>query len=175
MSFSAAIKEYGYESEYRGVYPLKVNLQEQVVAEITSHGRQYHHGLEAGSKAELIAAVSFMSDSNSPIICNGYKDEEFVDLALHAHKAGIHCILVLETPGELPLIMERASILNIKPCLGVRIKLASKAGGRWSESGGDDSVFGLNSAQIIDVVDSLRDTGHLDCLELLTSWISRYN
>lgn len=167
MSFSAAMKEYEYKSVYRGVYPIKVNQQEQVIAEVTSHGKQYHHGLEAGSKAELIAAISFMSDSESLVICNGYKDEEFVDLALHALKAGIHCVLVIETPGELPLIMERASALKVKPCLGVRIKLASKAGGRWSESGGDDSVFGLNTAQIIDVVDTLREKDDLECLQLL--------
>ena len=166
-NFSAAIKEYGYQSVYRGVYPIKVNQQEQVVAEITSHGKQYHHGLEAGSKAELIAAISFIEDPDALVICNGYKDEEFIDLALHALKAGIQCILVIEIPGELPLIMERAKALGVRPCLGVRVKLASRAEGQWAESGGDNSVFGLNTAQIMDVVDSLRKQNSLDCLQLL--------
>jgi len=88
-TFSSAIKEYEYKSVYRGVYPIKVNQQEQVIAEIASHGEKYHHGLEAGSKAELIAAISFMSDSDSLVICNGYKDEEFVDLALHTQKGRV--------------------------------------------------------------------------------------
>ncbi len=166
-SFAKAIKESGYQSVYRGVYPIKVNQQEQVLAEITKFGEKYHHGLEAGSKAELIAAISFITDPEAYIICNGYKDEEFVDLSLYALKMGIQCLLVVESPEELPLILRRAEALGIRPRIGVRIKLASNAGGRWTESGGELSVFGLNTAQVIDAVDTLRDKEMLDCLQLL--------
>ena len=166
-SFAKAIKEAGYNSVYRGVYPIKVNQQEQVLAEVTRFGEKYHHGLEAGSKAELIAAISFVRDPDAFIICNGYKDEEFVDLSLYALKMGLQCILVVEAPEELPLILRRAEALKIRPRLGVRIKLASNAGGRWTDSGGELSVFGLNTAQVIDVVDTLRDKEMLDCLQLL--------
>jgi len=166
-TFASAIKEFGYKNEYRGVYPIKVNQQEQVVENIVKYGAPYHHGLEAGSKAELIAAMSFLTDPGAFLICNGYKDEEFIDLGLYALKMGIQCVFVLESPGELGLILERAKALQVKPVLGVRIKLSSQAGGHWAESGGDRSVFGLNAAQVIDVVDQLRVAGMLDCLKLL--------
>ncbi|MGD9874829.1 MAG: biosynthetic arginine decarboxylase [Kiritimatiellia bacterium] len=166
-TFASAIKEFGYKNEYRGVYPIKVNQQEQVVENIVKYGAPYHHGLEAGSKAELIAAMSFLTDPEAFLICNGYKDEEFIDLGLYALKMGIQCVFVLESPGELGLILERAKALQVKPVLGVRIKLSSQAGGHWAESGGDRSVFGLNAAQVIDVVDQLRAAGMLDCLKLL--------
>lgn len=166
-SFAAAIREFGYKNEYRGVYPIKVNQQEQVVENIVKYGAPYHHGLEAGSKAELIAAMSFLTDPEAYLICNGYKDEEFIDLGLYALKMGIQCVFVLESPGELGVILERAKAMQVKPVLGVRIKLSSQAGGHWAESGGDRSVFGLNAAQVMDVVDQLREAGMLDCLKLL--------
>jgi len=166
-TFAKAIKELGYKGVYRGVYPIKVNQQEQVIGEITRCGERYHHGLEAGSKAELLAAISFVRDPEAFVICNGYKDEEFVDLALYALKMGINAVLVLESPGELPLILKRAAALDVRPRLGVRIKLSAKVGGHWMDSGGDRSVFGLNTLQVINVVDQLRKSGHLDCLQLL--------
>lgn len=166
-AFGRAIKEAEYENVYRGVYPIKVNQQEQVVEEIARYGSIYHHGLEAGSKAELIAAISFMKDPEAYVICNGYKDEEFVDLGLLALKMGVRCVFVIESMQELPLIVARAEELNVRPILGVRMKLASRASGRWTESGGDNSVFGLNTAQVIDVVDMLREKEMLDCLQLL--------
>lgn len=166
-AFAKAIKEAEYQNVYRGVYPIKVNQQEQVVEEIARYGSLYHHGLEAGSKAELIAAISFMKDPEAYIICNGYKDEEFVDLGLLALKMGIRCVFVIESMLELPVILARAEALKVRPILGVRMKLASRAGGRWTESGGDQSVFGLNTAQVIEVVDTLREKEMLDCLQLL--------
>ncbi len=166
-SFADAIRAYGYTGCFRGVYPIKVNQQQQVVEEICNFGATYHHGLEAGSKAELIAAMSFLDDSEAYLICNGYKDAEFVDLALFAIKMGIRCVIVIETPSELDLIIERSKALGIRPLLGVRMKLASQAGGRWTESGGERSVFGLNTAQVMDVVDSLRQEEMLDCFQLL--------
>jgi arginine decarboxylase len=166
-SFGAAIAEYGYNGRYRGVYPIKVNQQQQVVEEICDFGSTYHHGLEAGSKAELIAAMSFLKDPEAYLICNGYKDEEFVDLGLYALKMGIRCVFVIEMPSELDLIMERSQVLGIRPVLGVRMKLSTQASGHWTESGGERSVFGLNTAQVMDVVDRLRETDMLDCLHLL--------
>ncbi|HEY8240717.1 MAG TPA: biosynthetic arginine decarboxylase, partial [Kiritimatiellia bacterium] len=166
-SFLNAIQEAGYKGTYRGVYPIKVNQQQQVVEDIVAFGRPFHYGLECGSKAEMIAALAYNSDPESFVICNGYKDEEFIDLALYALKMGMQTILVIEMPSEVPLILARAKKMGIRPRLGVRAKLATKAGGHWDESGGDRSQFGLNASQIIDVVDQLRREGYLECLELL--------
>lgn len=166
-AFQRAITEYGYENVYRGVYPIKVNQQEQVVEKICGFGSRYHHGLEAGSKAELIAAISFLRDPESYLICNGYKDEEFVELALRANQMGVRGVLVIETPDELDLILEQSKRLGVRPVLGVRMKLSSQAGGRWTESGGDNSIFGLTVAQVVEVVDRLREQDMLDTLVLL--------
>ena len=166
-SFASAIKKFDYKGEFRGVYPIKVNQQQHVIDEITTFGSRYHHGLEAGSKAELIVAISMLQDENSFIVCNGYKDEEFMDLGLYASKIGIPCFFVLEMPGELDLLLERSKALSIAPRIGVRLKLSSKAGGHWSDSGGDRSIFGLSTSQIIRVVDKLRENNMLDCLQLL--------
>lgn len=166
-SFEKAIKEAGYRAQYRAVYPIKVNQQQQVVEEVVACGRPYHHGLEAGSKAELIAALAFMDDPEACVVCNGYKDEEFVDLALQSLKMGIQTIIVLEMASELDLVLERAKKMNIRPRLGIRAKLSTRGGGHWTESGGDRSTFGLNSSQMIDVVDTLRRKGLLDCLQMV--------
>ncbi len=166
-SFGTAIRDYGYRGNYRGVYPIKVNQQQQVVEEICNFGANYHHGLECGSKAELIAAMSFLKDPEAYLVCNGYKDEEFVDLGLYALKMGIRCVFVIEMPSELDLIIERAKVLGMRPLLGVRMKLSTQASGHWTESGGERSVFGLNTAQVMDVLDRLRDEQMLDCIKLL--------
>jgi len=123
-SFRTAIADAGYRSEYRGVYPVKVNQQQQVVAEIARIGKAYNYGLEVGSKAELIAAMAYMNDSDAFLVCNGYKDEEFIDLALYAQKMGYKIFLVIERYGELPLIIKRAKAMNIRPNIGVRLKLS---------------------------------------------------
>jgi arginine decarboxylase len=166
-SFLKAMKDLEYTGTYRGVYPVKVNQQQQVLEETTKFGKRYHHGLEVGSKAELIAALSQMDDRESLLICNGYKDEEFINLGLNAVKLGFKCFFVIEMPGELSTILECARDLNVKPNIGVRIKLASRAGGHWTESGGDRSIFGLNMSQVIGIVDALREQNMLDCLKLL--------
>jgi len=166
-SFHTAIKETGYTGSYRGVYPIKVNQQRQVIEEITSFGERYHYGLEAGSKPELIAALAHMHDPHAYLICNGYKDEEFIDLALNAQKMGLKLMLVLEMPSELNLILERSRKLNILPNLGVRVRLSTRGAGHWQESAGDKSVFGLNAAQVIGVVDRLKAEGLLECLKML--------
>jgi arginine decarboxylase len=166
-SFGTAIRDYSYGGNYRGVYPIKVNQQQQVVEEICNFGVNYHHGLECGSKAELIAAMSFLKDPEAYLVCNGYKDEEFVDLGLYALKMGIRCVFVIEMPSELDLIIERSKALGVRPLLGVRMKLSTQASGHWTESGGERSVFGLNTAQVMDVLDRLRDEQMLDCMHLL--------
>ena len=166
-SFRNAIRETKYRGEYRGVYPIKVNQQRQVIEEISEFGKKYHYGLEAGSKPELIAALAHMHDPEAYLICNGYKDEEFIDLALQAQKMGLRIMLVLEMPSELDLILERSRKLGILPNLGVRVRLSTKGSGHWQDSAGDKSVFGLNASQVIAVVDHLKDTGYIDCLKML--------
>ncbi len=165
--FHSAIKEAKYQGVYRGVYPIKVNQQQEVIEEITRYGRKYHYGLEAGSKPELIAALSYMHDPEAYIVCNGYKDEEFIDLALFAQKMGLQVVLVLEMPTELALILERSKKMGVRPTLGVRFRLSAESAGYWSGSGGDASVFGLNISQLMQVVDTLREEGMLDCLRML--------
>ena len=166
-SFRKAIKELGYMGEYRGVFPIKVNQQQQVVDKIAQFGARYHHGLEVGSKAELIAAVSLMHDTEACIVCNGYKDAEFIDLGLWAKRLGFNVFFVLEMPGELEILIERSKALNIRPNIGVRTKLAVKAGGHWTDSGGERSTFGLAPSQVIDVIDYLKGHDMLDCFKLL--------
>lgn len=166
-SFHKAIKSLGYHGEYRGVFPIKVNQQQQVVEKIAQFGSKYHHGLEVGSKAELIAAVSLMHDSQACIICNGYKDEEFIDLGLQASRLGLNVFFVLEMPGELDMLLDRSSALGVRPQIGVRAKLAVKASGHWTDSGGERSTFGLSPAQIVDVVDTLKAREMIDCFKLL--------
>ncbi len=166
-SFAKAIKEVDYKGNYRGVYPIKVNQQREIVEEIVSYGARYHYGLEAGSKPELIAAMAQMKDGEAFLMCNGYKDDEFIDLALMGQRMGLNIHLILEMPNELHAILERARVLGIEPNLGVRVRLASKGSGHWSESAGDKSVFGLNSAQVIDVIDKLKAANMLHCLKVL--------
>ncbi len=166
-SFRKAIKTLNYTGEYRGVFPIKVNQQQQVVEKIAQFGAHYHHGLEVGSKAELIAAVSLMRDTEACIVCNGYKDAEFIDLGLQALRRGFNVFFELEMPGELDVLLERAKVLGVRPNIGVRAKLAVKAGGHWTDSGGERSTFGLSPAQIVDVVDTLKAHDMLDCFRLL--------
>ncbi|MDF3129810.1 biosynthetic arginine decarboxylase [Kiritimatiellaeota bacterium B1221] len=166
-SFRKAIQSAGYQGEFKGVFPIKVNQQQQVIEQICEYGKQFHHGLEAGSKPELIAALSYMHDPEAWIVCNGYKDQEFIDLALYAVQMGLQVMLVVETVGEVPLILERAEVIGVKPRLGVRMKLSTPGSGKWVNSGGDNSVFGLNAEQVIQVVDFLKEKDMLSCLELL--------
>ena len=166
-TFRKVIRENGYQGEYKGVFPIKVNQQEQVIEAVSQFGKQYNHGLEAGSKPELIAAISMLENQNACLICNGYKDEEFIDLGLLATKMGHQVFFVVEVPGEIELIIERSRLLKISPNLGLRIKLSTQAEGKWTQSGGDGSVFGLTMSHAVDVIDSLKDAGMLDCLKLL--------
>jgi len=165
-SFRSAIQSAGYRGDYRGVFPVKVNQQCQVIEEISRFGARYGHGLEAGSKAELVLALAALQDGGL-LICNGYKDREFIDLGLWARKLGIPCFFVIESPAELPLILERSAALGIEPLIGVRTKVSAKVGGLWTETSGDRSSFGLSTIQLVGVVDTLREHGLLHCLQLL--------
>ena len=167
MAFNSAIDDSGYQGSYRGVYPIKVNQQQQVIEEITHFGEQYHYGLEAGSKPELLAALAYMHDPEAYIICNGYKDQEFIDLALQSTKMGLQIVLVIEMPSELNLILERSEALGIRPMLGIRAKLSTCNNSHWSHSSGENSVFGLTTNQILNTVDTLREHDMLDTLRLL--------
>jgi len=166
-SFKNAIDQFNYQNHYRGVFPIKVNQQCHVIEEIADFGSRYHHGLEAGSKAELIIALSKIKDNDSLVICNGYKDSEFIELGLYAHEMGIPCFFVLETPTELPLILEKSRQLGIDPLLGVRIRTAVEVDGHWSSDSGDQSIFGLSTSSLINVVEQLKQADMLHCLQLL--------
>lgn len=166
-SFARAIADLGYKSGFRGVYPIKVNQQQQVLEEVAKVGGPFNHGFEVGSKAELIAALSFLNNPEACLICNGYKDQDYIDLALYACKMGFLCFLVLEMPSELPLVLERAEKLNIRPRIGVRTKVSTQAGGHWAESAGDLSIFGLSASEVVDVIDAMRARSMLDCVQLL--------
>ncbi|MEZ5523364.1 MAG: biosynthetic arginine decarboxylase [Pseudomonadales bacterium] len=166
-AFAAAIEQAGYQSCYRGVFPIKVNQQCHVIEEIARFGSRYHHGLEAGSKAELLVALANIRDDDSCIVCNGYKDQEFIDLGLMACQLGVNCFFVIETPNELPLILERSEALGVSPMIGLRLKLTTQVDGHWSKDSGDRSLFGLTTAQLIDIVDQLKLANKLDCLQLL--------
>jgi len=166
-SFHKAMNELGYKGSYKGVFPIKVNQQKQVIKEVTNFGTSMPHGLEAGSKAELIAAIAYMKSKEACLICNGYKDEEFIDLALYARKMGYQCFIVVEMPREMELVIKRSKELGIEPLIGIRIKLSSKAGGHWTDSGGDRSIFGLNISQVIEAIDLLKSENMINSLQLL--------
>ena len=166
-AFREAIEQYGYRNQYMGVFPIKVNQQCHVVEEIAVFGQNYRHGLEAGSKAELIIALASKRHPESLIICNGYKDSEFIDLGLFAREMGYPCIFVLETQKELELVLERSDALNIEPILGIRIRSNIAVEGYWSKDSGEQSIFGLSTVALMDVVKTLRSADKLHCLQLL--------
>ena len=165
--FVKAEKEYNYQAEHFIIYPIKVNQMRPVVEEIISHGKRYNLGLEAGSKPELHAVLATNMDSDSLIICNGHKDQNFIELALLAQKMGKRVFLVIEKLNELTTIAETAEKLGVRPNLGVRIKLASSGTGKWQESGGDASKFGLNSTELLTALEQLDELGMRDCLKLI--------
>ncbi|MEE2643140.1 MAG: biosynthetic arginine decarboxylase [Planctomycetota bacterium] len=167
VAFQKAIEEVGYRGNYRGVFPLKVNQQRHVVEQLVSCGRDFGHGLEVGSKAELLIAMSMLQSRDSLVICNGYKDREFVDLGLQLSQLGYNCFFVIENLSELNLILERSEFWDVRPLIGVRIKLFTRVEGHWQQNSGDRSLFGLTTVQLIELVDRLRQAQRLDCLQLL--------
>lgn len=165
--FEQAAEEYGYEAQNFIIYPIKVNQMRPVVEEIVSHGKKFNIGLEAGSKPELHAVLAINIDENSLIICNGYKDENYIELALLAQKMGRRIFLVVEKLNELKLIASISKRLKIRPNIGIRIKLASSGSGKWEESGGDVSKFGLSSSELLEALDILEKNKLQDCLHLI--------
>ena len=165
--FKQAANEYGYTAQNFIIYPIKVNQMSPVVEEIVSHGKKFNIGLEAGSKPELHAVLAINIDANSLIICNGYKDENYIELALLAQKMGRRIFLVVEKLNELHLIANIAKRLKIRPNIGIRIKLASSGSGKWEDSGGDVSKFGLNSSELLEALDILEKNKMKDCLKLI--------
>jgi len=165
--FQIASEEYGYKAQNFIIYPIKVNQMRPVVEEIISHGKKFNLGLEAGSKPELHAVIAINTDSDSLIICNGYKDESYIELALLAQKMGKRIFLVVEKLNELKLIAKVAKRLNVLPNIGIRIKLASSGSGKWEDSGGDASKFGLTSSELLEALDFLEKKDLKDCLKLI--------
>jgi arginine decarboxylase len=166
-AFQKAINDYGYTGSYRGVYPIKVNQQRHVVEEIVEYGASERVGLEAGSKPELLIALAILDTPEALIICNGYKDRAYIEMALLAQRLGRTPIIVVDRFREVDLIIKTARELGIRPHIGVRARLSTKGAGKWIESTGDRSKFGLTAVEIVEAVDRLCAEDMLDCLELI--------
>src|SRR5919205_1500002 len=165
--FRTAIQEFEYKGDYTTVYPIKVNQQRHVVEEIVEFGKTQGVGLECGSKPELQAGLGLAENTDHIIVCNGYKDEEFMRLALMGQKLGHQVFIVLEQLSEVDVLLQVADELGVKPTAGVRIKLYSEGSGRWAKSGGEKSKFGLSTAQLVRLVDKLKAANRLDILKLI--------
>lgn len=165
--FEKASKEYSYSGTYYGVYPIKVNQQRHVVEEIVRYGKKTNIGLEAGSKPELQAVLAVMENPEALIICNGYKDEEFIELALLAQKMGKKIFLVVEKLNELKLIRQVSERIDLRPNIGIRIKLTNAGSGKWEESGGDRSKFGLNASELLEAVEYAREHNLIDDVRMI--------
>ena len=165
--YDKARQEYGYQGKSYIIYPIKVNQMQPVVEEVISHGEKYNIGLEAGSKPELHAVLAVQNKSNSLIICNGYKDESYIELAMLAQKLGKKVFLVVEKLNEIDIIAKTAKPLHVTPNIGIRIKLASSGSGKWAESGGDASKFGLTPSELLDALNRLDEVGLHDSVRLI--------
>jgi arginine decarboxylase len=166
-TFRRVLTELRYQGSYRGVYPIKVNQLREVIEEILDAGLVYHYGLEAGSKAELQVVLAYNSDPEALTICNGYKDSEYVRLALLGRQLGRKVVIVIEQMSEVPLILRVAKETGVMPVLGVRAKLSSKGSGKWEHSAGDGAKFGLSATEVLQTIEQLRQAEMLHCLELL--------
>lgn len=166
-AFAEAIAEYKYNGRYQGVFPVKVNQQHHLIEDIVQFGDEFDYGLEAGSKPELLIAISSMRRSNGLVICNGYKDRAYIETALLAQRLDKKVIVVLERLEEVDVAIQASQRLGIRPLLGVRAKLNSKGVGRWAKSAGDRAKFGLSTAEIVQLVDRLGEANMLDTLILL--------
>ncbi|MFT7480569.1 MAG: arginine decarboxylase, partial [Gammaproteobacteria bacterium] len=167
QAFQHAIKEYDYGATYRGVFPIKVNQDRWVVESLLAAGREFGMGLEVGSKPELLAGIALLRDAGSLMICNGYKDQQYVEMALLSTRIGLHPIIVIEKYTELETILKASQRLGLRPSIGVRTKLSVRGEGRWKASVGDRSKFGLTTRELVHLVETLEARGMLDCLELL--------
>lgn len=166
-SFQTAIEAYGYRGSYKGVYPIKVNQSRKVVEGVTTFGKKFHYGLEAGSKPELLAVMAMLDDPDALVVCNGYKDRQYIETALLASKLRRNVIIVIEKPTELELVRAASLDLGIAPHLGIRIRLSTRGAGKWESSGGDRAKFGLTASEILTALEDLRTWEMLDCVKLL--------
>lgn len=165
-AFHSAIAEHGYKGGYRCVYPIKVNQQRHVVEEVFKHGKPHGFGLEAGSKPELLAVLA-IADNQTPVICNGFKDDEYIEMVMLAKKIGRNIIPVVEKATELDLIIKHSQAVGVRPVIGLRVKLAARGSGRWKSSGGYRSKFGLTVTEALRALDQLKALGMEDCLQLM--------
>jgi arginine decarboxylase len=166
-AFASAIKEAEYEAPYRGVYPIKVNQMREVVDEIVDAGKVYHYGLEAGSKPELMAVLSYDTGQEALTICNGYKDEDFLRLALLGRKLGRKVVVVIEKFSEIEPLLRLSAEMEVQPIIGLRIKMRVKTEGRWSESSGERAKFGLTTSEILNAIHLIQERGYGDAIRLL--------
>jgi arginine decarboxylase len=166
-AFERAIAQYGYEGRYQGVFPVKCNQQRHVVEQLVETGRRWHFGLEAGSKAELLIALSLLDDPEALLICNGYKDQRYIETAILARRLGRQPVVVIEQPDEVTRIIKASQELGAAPCIGIRAKLATRSTGRWGSSVGERAKFGLSIPDVLATVEALRNAGLLDDLRLL--------
>jgi len=166
-TFAKSIEESGYKGRYRPVFPIKVNQQRDVVEELVDFGHDYSLGLEAGSKPELLVVLAHMSNPDGLVICNGYKDVNYIETAMLAQKMGLYTIIVVDRYEELETIIEVSKRFDLRPHIGIRARLASRGAGKWQESGGEKSKFGLTAGEMVRVTERLSELGMLDCLELL--------
>src|SRR6202140_6498 len=167
LAFQSAITEFGYFGQYRGVFPIKVNQLREVIEEIVDAGQQFHFGLEAGSKPELVAALAMHKDAESLIICNGYKDPAFIRIALLGRKLGKLVVIVVEKLEELEQTIKAAKEVGVEPVIGIRVRLHSKGSGKWSPSAGENAKFGLDTTSLIAASQMLKDQGFSHCLKLM--------
>ena len=166
-AFETAIQEFNYRSNYRGVFPIKVNQLREVIEEIVEAGEKFHFGLEAGSKPELVAALAMHKDPESLIICNGYKDPAFIRIALLGRKLGKQVILVVEKLEELEQTIRTSKEVGVEPLIGIRVRLNSKGAGKWTTSGGENAKFGLDTISLVAASEMLKAQGLAHCLKLI--------
>ncbi len=166
-AFGAAIADFDYDAPYRGVYPIKVNQMREVVVEIVEAGRPFHYGLEAGSKPELMAVLTYDTSDEALTICNGYKDEEFMRLALLGRKLGRKVVVVIEEFSEIDSLLRLAAEMDVRPIIGLRIKMRVKTEGRWSESSGTRAKFGLTISEILNAITLIQERGYGDTIQML--------
>ncbi len=166
-AFSNSISEYKYNSTYQGIFPMKVNQRKEVIEEIVKSGKKYNMGLEAGTKAELLAALSFDLSPDALLICNGFKDDEYLRLALNTIKLGNKVVIVIDEFSETKRLLETSKQMGVKPLIGIRVKLYSKGSGKWVESGGESAKFGLTTTEIIECIKIIGEYNMLDQLQML--------
>lgn len=167
QSFRAAMNEFGYKGEHKAVFPMKVNQRRQVIEAYLEEASKYGYGLEAGSKPELYAALALEQSPDSLLVCNGFKDNKFIDLAFVGTQAGKNVVIVIEKLNELPHVIERAQKTGVRPMIGMRVRLYTRGSGRWEKSGGEQSKFGLTTTELLQAIKSLRDANMLEMLRVL--------